>query len=232
MIDLTSVLFTQRSLPRGDELLAHVSDLYGCDRATWYRRHSELPAPHTPEKQALFAQGHAYEARVAHDLIKAGVNVRMGVEVEVLGLVGHTDIVLDDERAVVDTKLTRLRKPKDFISPHYAVQIAAYAMGLGFERGSALVYHQGSDLEVQYDIHIDDFAHDTDGKVFGPMSRWYGATWRSIVEDRAKDVLTKTSPLRLGKPAPEPGEISPWLCQYCDWTQCERNPKHDPEVTW
>jgi hypothetical protein len=228
MIDLTTVLFEQRRKPRGDEAALHVSDLYGCDRASWYRRRGEKPLPFTPERLALFAQGFSYERGVAQTLIDAGEAVRTGVEVWLDDFVGHTDIVLDEHRVVVDTKLTELRKPKAHVSPHYAVQVAAYAMALGCDDAIVLVYHAGSRIEAQYHVHVDGLATDEDGEPFGPLSEWEGCTWRDIVERRMAQVRERTS--SDVAPSPNPGELSKWGCKYCDWAQCPENPKFDEVV--
>jgi hypothetical protein len=46
---------------RGDEAEAHIADLYGCDRATWYRRNGYPVAVIDQTTQAKFAIGLAYE---------------------------------------------------------------------------------------------------------------------------------------------------------------------------
>lgn len=228
MIDLRDVLFTQRAKPRGDEALPHVCDLFGCDRATWYRRRGERHAPFSPEKLALFAQGHAYESRVAHDLQAANVKIQVGLEVEYRGLKGHTDIVLWGDQRVVDTKLTKLRYPKPFASQHYAIQVLAYAAALGWMDGTVWVYHQGSDIEKGYDVNALDVAIDSDGLPFGAKSEWYRMDWADIIKARAAQVHARTGPT-AGIPDAVPGELSPWGCKYCDWHQCERNPSYEPD---
>lgn len=45
MMDLTAVLFAQRSIPRPDQALTHVADLTSCLRATAYRRQFVCPHP-------------------------------------------------------------------------------------------------------------------------------------------------------------------------------------------
>ncbi len=75
-LNLRAILTAERARPRGDELQAHVSDLYACDRATWYRRQGMEHAPFSPEKLALFDQGHAYEQQVRTRLVQAHVALR------------------------------------------------------------------------------------------------------------------------------------------------------------
>jgi hypothetical protein len=232
MIPLTDILTAARSVPRGDELLAHVSDLYGCDRASWLRRNGFSRKPFSREKLALFAQGLAYEAQVVRDLRAYGLSIRSGVEVTLHAadddsiVVGHTDIIVDDI-VVVDTKLTRLRAPKEHVSPHHAIQVAAYAVALGLQHGIILVYHQGSDIERQYDVDVDALALDEDG--YPMRGRWAGLTYREIVYLRVDDVVARTASNAPLPPA-EPGDLSPWGCKYCDWTQCARNPNATAEA--
>ena len=135
MIDLTRVLYEQRSIQRDDEEQPHISDLYGCDRATWYRRNGYKPEPFTAEKLAQFAIGLGYEMEVGDTLAAAGYTVTCGEQVEYLGLVGHPDIVVWDKdlpetrNLLIEVKTTDLQKPKTSVSLHYAVQAAAYRAG-------------------------------------------------------------------------------------------------------
>jgi hypothetical protein len=57
---------------------------------------------------------------------------------------------------------------------------------------------------------------------------WAGMSWADVVERRAEIVHLNTEPY-APKPPADPGNISPWGCRYCDWTQCERNPRHDAD---
>jgi hypothetical protein len=233
MIDLTEALYIQRSKPRGDELLPHVSDLWGCDRATWYRRQDMRPTPFSPETLARFAIGRGYEMTVAQDLKDGGYGISTDVDMTVCGLLGHADIVISmpnrEHRptGVVEVKTTSLRNPKPYVAPQYAIQVAAYAIGLGLDEGAVFVYHKGSDQERQYRVVVDGLATDPDGAGFGAKSQWAGYTWRQIIEERAQEVLATTGPDAETPPA-NPGELSPWGCRYCDWHQCERNPRYDP----
>ena len=147
MIDLTRVLYEQRSIQRDDEEKPHISDLYGCDRATWYRRNGYKPEPFTAEKLAQFAIGLGYEMEVGDTLAAAGYTVTIGDTVEYLGLTGHPDIVVWDNekpetrKLLIEVKTTDLQKPKDTVSPHYAVQAAAYALALNIPDAVVLVKH-------------------------------------------------------------------------------------------
>jgi Holliday junction resolvase len=205
MIDLTAVLFAERSKPRGDELLPHVADLYACDRATAYRRRGEKPLPFTRAKLAQFAIGHGYEANVAHTLRAAGFEVVTDERVAVAGLVGHPDIRLPHESLLIECKTTGYRTPKPVVDDHYAIQAAAYAIGTNSEHAAVLVKY--ADDEVSYPVD--------------PQA------WERTIELRAAQVLERTDASAPLPPA-DPGPFAPWGCKYCDYAQCERNPKHDP----
>ncbi len=215
-IDVTAVLFEQRSKPRGDEHLAHCADLYGCDRATWYRRRGLKPAPFTPSKLAQFAIGHGYEGEVRETLAEAGLKLMPdGTTVEFLGLTGHPDIVVTENvpdllgpsgELVVEVKTTELVNPKDEVSPHYAIQAAFYALALQAPRAVVLVKHAKSHAEVPYEVDPEE--------------------WRAIIEQRAAEVLERTHP-DAPIPPMEPSELAKWGCSYCEWRRCARNPKWD-----
>ena len=205
MIDLTQVLFEQRGQPRGDEHSAHIADLYNCDRATWYRRNGYSPEPFTPEKLAQFAIGHGYEMEVGATLIDAGYNVRTGVEVEYLDMIGHPDIVIGDE-LLIECKTTEAVNPKDSVSLHHAVQAAAYALALGIEDCAVLVKHARSHVEAVYAFKAEGY--------------------RELIEQRAAEVATRTKP---GAPIPPavPNPIAKWGCSYCSFRMCSSNPDFD-----
>lgn len=208
MIDLTQVLFEQRSKPRGDEEKPHIADLYGCDRATWYRRNGYAPEPFAPEKLAQFAIGLGYEKDVADTLTEAGYDVQTGFEVEYLGLTGHPDIVIP-EQLLIEVKTTDLQKPKDSVSPHYAVQAAAYALALGIPDAVVLVKHARSHIETTYYIKPEGY--------------------RELIEERAHEIHENTTPGAV-MPPPVPNALSPWGCDYCSYRMCPSNPKFDPQA--
>ena len=204
IVDLTDVLFKQRSKPRGDEEKGHISDLYSCLRATWYRRNGKTCAPFTPEKLAQFAIGLGYEADVMKTLREAGHDVKTDFEVEYLGLTGHPDGLVDGE-LVIECKTTAARKPKDEVSPHHAIQAAAYALAIGAPRAIVLVEHAGTHVEATYEINPE--------------------AYRAIIGRRAAEVHARTGP-GMAIPEADPGDLAPWGCSYCSWTQCPRNPQY------
>ncbi len=220
MIDLIETLYRQRSVPRGDELDAHCADLWACPRATWYRRQGHRPAPFEREKLAQFAIGHGYESEVRETLDAAGLRLlEDGFSVECLGLTGHPDIVVFGKDGVskdgytsypmdtvIEVKTTELVTPKDEVSPHYAIQVAFYALALGAPHALVLVKHAKSHAEVAYPVDPEDY--------------------RDLIERRAAEVRAQTHP-DAPMPPMEPGELAPWGCRYCDWRRCARNPKWD-----
>ncbi len=205
MENIVDALFAQRSKPRGDEADPHIADIYGCDRATFYRRNGYTPEPINQETHAKFAIGLGYEAAVVQTLRDAGHNVDTGMTVDLLGLTGHPDGLID-YTTLLEVKTTEARKPKDEVSPHYAIQAAAYAMALGVDDCVVLVKHAGTHTETEY--------------------HFKAAPYASTIVRRAKEIIERTGP-GAEIPAAEPSELAPWGCQYCAWRMCERNPKYD-----
>ncbi len=224
-----SLARARREDKREDEHLAHVADLYGCDRATWYRRRGFEKPELSDAKFRKFDLGHAYEHQVAARLIEAGHRVETGVEVAVwidaggtlqgcrreyvdehaFGpeggeyVVGHTDIIVDD--VPIDTKTTDKRKVDAIVADHYALQIATYTFALGFPMGLIVAQHVATwdKDEIEYPVFVSE--------------------WRDRIEDRVFEVLDRTGPDSVELPPPEPPvESRDWACGYCDFrAQCE-----------
>lgn len=224
MIDLTAVLFAQRSVPRGDELLTHISDNTTCLRAVAYRRRGVIPEPYTANDLAKFAIGHAFEQHVGKTLHEAGHEVQEGVECSGFGLdIGHPDIILDRE-LLIETKTTtagvnypksdkeRVGQPRE-VSAHHALQAAAYALALDLPRAVVYVAHLGFEVvEAQHEIVPEDY--------------------RDQIEMLAREVIALTGPeMPLPPAVPKPENIVPYdECGYCRFRVCTRNPKHDPSL--
>lgn len=223
MMDLTAVLFAQRSIPRPDQALTHVADLTSCLRATAYRRRGMQPEPFTARDLAKFAIGHGYEAEVAATLAAAGHEPQTGMEVTGFGLdVGHPDIVLPD--LLIECKTTdgganypksdreRAGQPKE-VSVHHAIQAATYALMLGLPKAVVLVKHAG----------IGDRGHEEVQHVVEPEA------YREQIEALAREVVALTGPEMPLPPAePKPREVVPYdECGYCRWRMCERNPNRE-----
>lgn len=226
MIDLTAVLYAQRSVPRGDELLSHGSDVYSCLRASAYRRRGIKPMPYTKRDLAKFAIGHGYEMEVAQTLRDAGHVVRhdpKGFVVSAFGLdIIHPDILVDG-KLLVEVKTTdgganypksdreRAGLPKD-VSTHHAIQVAMGALALGVPHAKVLVKHAGIG-----DRGHEEVAHDVRPEQY-----------REQIEALAREVVALTGPeMPLPPAVPRPDTVVEYdECFYCRYHQCERNPKH------
>lgn len=211
---LIQTLFEQRSKPRGDELLTHVSDLTTCLRAVAYRRRGLTPAPLTPQELAKFAIGHAYEHSVADTLRDAGHEIQEKIEVPAFGLdVGHPDIVIDRE-ILLETKTTDAFTPKPAVSPNHAIQASAYAMALDLPCAVVLVKCAGGvnrgHSETTYDVDPEDY--------------------RDQIAMLAREVIALTGPeMPLPAARPKLRDVVPYdECGYCRWHQCPANPNHMP----
>jgi hypothetical protein len=221
MIDLTEILFAQRSKPRGDELLPHVADLTTCLRAVAYRRRGYKPEPFTKNKLSQFAIGLGYELSVAADLTAAGHNVEQKLEVEIYGLTGHPDLFVDREW-LIECKTTDWSTPREDASPAHAIQASAYALALDAQFTSVLTKYgpnfrnpDVSHVERDYPINPDQ--------------------WVTFIAEQAANVIEATdpsAPLPRAEPSPlnvnEKGEN--WECRYCAWRMCPANPRHDPSL--
>ena len=211
---------------RGDEHLAHVADLYGCDRATFYRRSGHVAPPHDDAKLRKFDVGHAVEAQIiarlrdrydvySGELIglwldNAGklVGSRL-VSVEEVGspaVIGHPDAWVDDGGAgtLLEIKTTDVRKPHDVVPAHYAIQAAAYAIARGADRAIVHTTHvvPFEKPEREYEIDVEAL--------------------RPRVAQRVHEVLENTrpnAPLPAARPEPE---SAAWMCRYCSYKeQCD-----------
>jgi len=224
-----SLAAARRADTRDDTDLAHVSDLFSCDRQSFYRRHGYERPDHTDATLRKFDLGHAYEHQVAARLVEAGHRVETGVEVllwldsggtlqgcrredfaehefppddpsEVV--VGHTDIIVDG--VPIDTKTTDKRKVDAIVADHYALQIAAYSFALGADLGLIVAQHVATwdKDEIEYPVMV--------------------AEWRDRIEERVFEVLDRTGPDSLELPPPEPPvESAAWACSFCGFLdQC------------
>lgn len=211
---------------RGDGQHAHVADLYGCDRATWYRRNSYDAPDYDAAKLRKFDVGNAVEAHIVNRLRASGVRVMTGYKVilrvnpvrgALIGafatedeyplcdeVLGHPDAIVDDgEQTLLEIKTTDARKVADVVSPHYALQAAAYALAVSAPRA------------IVHVTHVANFAKDEIEYAIDPEQ------YRERVTERVRDVTAKTLP---GAPLPPPQparESAAWACKYCAYlSQC------------
>ncbi|MGD0968641.1 MAG: hypothetical protein ABR949_10170 [Candidatus Aquilonibacter sp.] len=227
---LLRTLFEQRSIPRGDELFTHGSDLTTCLRAVAYRRRGVKPEPYSPRELAKFAIGHGYEKEVAQTLRDAGHKVIHDPKNFVVSAFGidiiHPDIFVDNA-FLVECKTTdggatypksdreRAGQPKE-VSTHHAIQAATNALALKVDRAVVLVKHAGIG-----DRGHEEVAHDVD-----PQAH------RALIESLAREVVELTGPEMPLPPAePKPQTIAPYNeCDYCRFHLCERNPRYEQEI--
>jgi len=226
---LLCTLFEQRSIPRGDELFTHGSDLTTCLRAVAYRRRGVKPEPYSPRELAKFAIGHGYEKEVAQTLRDAGHKVIHDPKNFVVSAFGidiiHPDIFVDDA-FLVECKTTdgganypksdreRAGQPKE-VSVHHAIQVALGALALGIQRATVLVKHAGIG-----DRGHEEVVHDVDPEKY-----------RAQIVSLAADVVALTGPDKPLPPAePKPANVVEYdECSYCRWRMCERNPRFQPQ---
>ena len=205
--------------PRGDEAYAHVSDLYGCDLATWARRSGLPELPFLPQTLVKFELGHAVEAFVADAIAaqypRAIRNERLGWD-PVTGacaplgedeapppgwLVGHTDLDLPDG-PLLEIKSTVFwggKEPQD-AQRHYVEQTA----------GCATARRKATFGIIEVDR--------SSGKV---VPFWFDAAdYREWARERAIEVLHATNPTNA---APAPAPRTDWACKTCRYAACSQN---------
>jgi hypothetical protein len=215
---------------RGDEDLAHVADLYGCDRATWARRSGVEMIPHNNDTLTKFALGNAVEdfARKAFVENLPGWTVTSGDVVDLPGtygtnLRGHLDLLATNDadprqKFVIEVKSTTFFPRKDKfgkyvrVAPdearyHYRLQAAGYACAVGAPWFAIVVVCRESGMRVIF--------YERSRVLFDDVRR------------RAREVAAITDPSKP-EPAAEPpahaeGRNGNWMCKFCGYAACERN---------
>jgi hypothetical protein len=221
-LDIGELLDTAlRAKPeRGDDRLPHVSDLFGCDRATWARRSGKPQLPFSARTLVKFEMGHAVEAMVADAIVALHPGAIRNERIAwnpVTGrcipladdetptdgfIVGHTDLDLPDG-PLLEIKSTSFymgREPKE-ADRHYVEQACAYATARGKERFGIVVVDRSS------------------GKM---LTFWFNtAEHADWARKRAVEVLVNTDPSNPIEPAPNPR--TDWACRTCRWAGCALN---------
>lgn len=206
---------------RGDESFAHVSDCFGCDRATWERRRGAPAAPRSFEQNLKMQLGvmieqlvgdalqKAYEARGYRVLrnLRIGWNPEMGRAAafkleegeDCTALVGHIDFEATNfgnySRVVLEIKSTSFLKGKvpQEASPHAVEQAATYGIAVGATKcGVLTVCRESGRIAPIHWLDLDALAFAT--------------------IERAKAVLRNTDPESF-PPQPEPRYS--WQPRYC-----------------
>lgn len=219
--DLAAMVdYTLRKRPdRGDETAAHISDLYGCDLATWARRRGLEQLPFDARTLVKFELGHAVEEVVSRAIRenypgdstrnrRISWNPTTGQCVELREneapldgwMVGHMDIDQDDG-TVLEIKSTAFfrGKPPEEPDVHYVEQLRGYLAAWNAERGAVVIVDRISGKILTFWIE--------------PDNEW--------AKTRAIEVLERTDP--SAPFAPEPAPRTTWACKTCRWAACNLN---------
>jgi hypothetical protein len=219
--------------PRGDENLLHVSDLAGCDLATWQRWHGNAADVHDPDTLRKFFLGFAVEDHVLTGIgretpIDLGVRVALWLDFEgIVGklvpedyvpgpreFIGHPDGVTAD--AVLEVKSTEFftqRVPpfarivpqtEDDLAHHYRIQASAYALALGKPRAIVIVLCRASGIVTSIAFDPQRYVDEIEGRM------------RALLDARA--AATPPHPTLHASTLNKKGES--WLCKYCAYTAC------------
>lgn len=221
--------FARDSNPaRGDEHLRHVSDLAGCDRATWARFH-KLLVDHDPDTLRKFGMGFDVESRILTPLAKhcpdlvMGANVAMsigfdGIEGRIVPddyvprideIVGHPDGILDG--AIIECKSTEFmvnRQDYSRIVPvtgkelahHYKIQSGAYALALGKPRAVVIIQCRASGIITAISFNPKDCEKEITERM------------RAVLAIRAEAPMPKPT---LHESTFNKKTKQSWLCKYC-----------------
>lgn len=211
---------------RGDEREAHVSDLYGCDLATWARRRGLPQAPFEARTLVKFQMGNQGEADLATPILafleSEGWAVRRDVAVwwdpnanahtlteprEREGLIiGHLDLLAErgPERMVGEIKTTSFLRGivPTLPSLHYAQQAAGYAVAVLADSAFVQIRCRESGKDAP------TFWVDLDA-----MRPW--------VIERGLALIANTDPAVPFAPKANPQHA--WLCKTCRYAPCPMN---------
>lgn len=114
----------------------HVSDLTGCLRKAWARKHGVVEQELDPSTVLLFATGRAIQ-----DYITGGSAKETEVRLQWEGIHGTVDSVTDG--VPVEVKATYVSAASDPVarSPHYFDQLASYCLMLGATLGHLAIFY-------------------------------------------------------------------------------------------
>jgi CRISPR/Cas system-associated exonuclease Cas4 (RecB family) len=213
-----------------DPLRPAVSDLFGCDRSTWYRRNGYKQPEVDDGTLRKFDLGHAIEGQIVSRLREAGAHVRTGFVIALRvqdgtliarriesddepdqdEISGHPDALVAraDGGTLLEVKSSDVRKIEPTCKPHYALQAAAYALGTHAKRCIVHLTHTALYLKDEKEYEIDHEA------------------LRGRVTERVVQVLERTAPGAPIPPAIPERESAAYACKYCPWAQCVANPAY------
>ena len=221
--------------PRGDENHLHVSDLFGCDRATHARIVDNDFEPVDANTAFKFRMGNDVEEDVRAsflDQYATGKKIAMwldwdGIQGQIVPedyvaapseIIGHPDAIADD--AVIEIKSVVLYKvmhpPWNYVVPQseedlsrwHRIQVAAYALALRKER--AVVFEacraSGERKAIEFDPeHLRPWITNRMQEMFNNVA---------LSVDRPEPTLHDFTLDRKG---------NSWLCKYCRYAGCEQN---------
>lgn len=229
MIDLIAILEEglRAKPPRGDEYLAHASDVV-CDRQAWARRRGEPMLPLDFRTLVKFELGHQFERGIGDILTDAlepqGYMVRRDIECSLGEVIGHADLIAfagyENPKAddflleIKSTSFLRGKVPEE-AQPHYVEQAAMYAAACNVERFGILVGCRESGKLALFWFSLDDLRPDE------------FVTWRAWAAARAEELARVTDP---NAPMPPAEPRTSWACRTCRWANCEKNPAHQQDT--
>jgi len=231
---------------RGDEHHYHVSDLSGCDRATW-ARFNGLLREYDADTYRKFLDGHDIENRHLAAIARSRPDLLLGMRVALRldfgfiegkyvdeayepkpgEIIGHPDGVLED--AVIECKSTEFKTDRNNgwarivpVTPkelqwHYAIQAATYALALDKPKAIVIIECRASGKITGISFNPKDYADE--------------------IKTRIRILLG------IQKNSPKPGPRlhidtinqrtgQSWLCKNCliPKTECDLNRYVVPEV--
>lgn len=185
---------------RDDAHLPHISDLYGCDRATWARRSGKAKATFDDRTLLKFAMGHAVERLVEQAL---GLESSGDVECRIGEMVGHADAC--DEEEVLEVKSTSFLRGQvpDVAQEHYEIQALGYCVALVRQRARIFVVCRESGKVAEFVVELTP-----------EREAW--------IRERAAEVIRVTDP---HAPEPECNARYGWQKRQCEATDCGMKPQ-------
>lgn len=216
---LWSRFFASHGEPRGDEGVLHLSDLAGCDYATYLRMRGDEQLPPDADTVGAWFLGHAVEGYLTEmlaPLVADGWSVRRwsaddDATVEWNGMVGHPDFVLEkgNARVYLDPTTTKARTTE--MRDSHAIKTAANALALEAQWGAEIV------VRLAF------------GKVVEAQWHWVDP------EDYRERIEARTAALHAIEagevPAMAPPDGEEWRCKkYCDAATCPLNGRVEREI--
>lgn len=227
---------------RGDELYAHISDVYGCDRASWARR-SGLPLlQRDPATNWKLAMGHAVEDYVASAIGRLWLSAAEGLSYSRNERIawnpysGNTRRHLTPDDTPLETELIghvdlQLQAETDRRFPPQTMavgEIKSVWFGKELPTIAEPRYIQQAASYAEAVSAEDFFVQVLAVTIHGgktalelaPTFWLKTANHRAWVINRAREVVEATRPTSFEPPAEPPLD---WLCRVCGYGECPLN---------